>query len=98
MHNLQALQVFDALGKLTHNDPGFVLTQSTALLEKALEVEAVCILLNHVDLVRRLDCLVVTDAKVAAQHAVYLHLLEDHLEILFGKVFRVVDLARKYFL
>jgi len=77
VHNVQFLHILDSLDELPHDDARFSLLERASLLEEAAQVEAVRILLNHVDLFRRLDRLDVPHTIVAMHHAIDFDLLED---------------------
>ena len=69
--------------------------ERSALPNKSFQVEGVGVLEHHVDLGRRLVRLVVPDAVVALQHAVYLHLDQDLFEFCAFKALQIEDLAGK---
>ena len=94
MYDVHLLQVFDTPHQLSQNDSRFILPQCTSLLQQRSKVETVRVLLYHVDLLTRLDCLEVANAVVALHHAMNLDLLKDQLEVVFREALRIKDLAR----
>ena len=65
------------------------------MLKQSLKVEAIGVLLYHIDFIRGLDRLIEADAVLAVQHAVHLHLPHDHVELLLLEELVFVDLARE---
>jgi len=61
MDDIVRLYIFNTLHELFQDSSCLVLTQVAPLLEEHRKVEAVCILLDHVDLIGRLDRLKVPD-------------------------------------
>ena len=94
MHYVLLLHVLDPPHQLPEDDPGLFLAQIAPLLQQRRQVKTVRVLLHHVDLLRRLDRLKVANRVVTLNHAMYLDLLEDQLEVFLAKTLRVKDLAR----
>ena len=93
MNNLQAVQVSQALDKLTHYYPYFLLPESASLMDQSVKVERIRILKNHVDLRRRLDSLMVLDAVVAIQLTGDFHFGQDLLIVFSIEALQVENLA-----
>ena len=93
MDYVVALDVLDAPHELLHDYARLVLAETAALLQQDGQVEAISVLLDHVNLVRSLDSLVVADAVLAAHHPVDLHLFEDSLQLSLRVFLGLEDLA-----
>ena len=93
VHYLQLLHIVDTLHELAHDDTGFLLLQCSSLLKQYGQVKAICVFLDHVDFRRRLDRLVVLDAVVARDHAMYLYLFEHLLHLCVLETLRVDHLT-----
>ena len=87
------LQVLQPQDKLPHDDPRLFLSESTALLQEALEVEAVGVLMNHVDVIVRHERLEVLQAVVTPQLDVDLYLLACGEQVSLAALLDIVDLA-----
>ena len=96
VHYLQPLHIVDTLNKLAHDDAGLFLLQSASLLKQHRQIITIRVLLDHVDLRRRLDRLVMLDAVVARDHAMNLHLLKHLLHLGILKALRIDHLTSIY--
>lgn len=87
------MQVFQAQNQLSHNYSRLFLPESSARFQQAIELEAVCVIMNHVDLALSLNCLLLHDTVTAFQHVVDLNLLECPQQIILTASVSLVDLA-----
>ena len=82
MQDIQTCEVFDSFGDLSNYDSCFLLCDLLSLIKKTLQVEAVRIILNHIDVVSRFNGLIVPDTVVARDHVVNLYLFQNHLHVI----------------
>ena len=97
VQDVQACKVLDSFGELANDDPCLLLAKRGTLINQTLQVKAVGILLDHVDVVLGPDGLEVSDAVVAGDHVVDSDLLCDHEHVIVGEEVVVVDFAGEEF-
>ena len=95
MQYVQTCKVFDSLSDLAHDDSCFLLSDCGALIYKTLQIEAVCILEDHEDVLISFDCLVMPDAILACNHSVDSDLFYHGLHFIAREELIVKDLAGK---
>ena len=94
VQDIQTCEVFDSFGDLSNYDSSFLLCDLLSLIKKTLQVEAVRIFLNHINVVSRFHALIVPDTVIARDHVVDLYLFQNHLHVIVRKQLVVVNLAR----
>ena len=93
MHNLLVLHVLDPLHHLLHDYSRLFLRQIAPLLNQSRQVEAISVLLDHVDLVLCLNRRDVLDAVLTSDHTMDFALLENHLHLVLVELCSVEDFA-----
>jgi hypothetical protein len=90
---VQLPDVLDAENHLTHDQPGFLLTQSLAHFQQDAKVKAIAVVHDHVNVGAGLDGLVQFDGMFTVDHGVDAHFLLDTVHVVFADVGDVDDLA-----
>ena len=83
MNNFMLLNILNAFDELAHYKSCFILVKSTSDFHQTGKIEAICVLLNQVHLIRCLDCLIVFNCVVALHHTMYIYFFKHVLHVFF---------------
>ena len=89
MNYVIRLCIFYPLNQLSDYQASFLLLYGASLLEKAAQIEAVSIFLNHIDLFRGLDCLIMPDTILTSNQTMYFNFFENLLPLSVADVLSI---------
>ena len=94
MNDVKFPNVSESLYKLAQNETDFKLGQSLSQFEKYWQVEAIAVVLNHVDVWRRFNSLVKTHTLFRLYHVVDAYLLRNAVHVFLRNASNFHYLAR----